>query len=229
MFDSELVKIIDGKAVTTSRKVAEVFEKQHKHVLEAIRSLEIPEDFGQPIFRPSEYEVVNNLGKTIKYPEYLITRDGFTLLAMGFTGKKAMQFKIAYIEAFNAMEEQLKQPAIPQPTAAPDNTASTMAVIEKINQQILLGMEVDKEVLRYAWNIGKLIQRPMRRAMHIPSGIEDFIWAMPNGEFSRADIYRDYCNCCNCPVSARRFWPAVRSIRPFSEKRGSNGRWVVFE
>lgn len=225
MFDSELVKMINGKAVTTSRKVAEVFEKKHCDVLRSIRELETPENFNERNFALVEY--VDQKGE--KRPEYLITRDGFTLLAMGFTGKKAMQFKIAYIEAFNAMEEQLKQPAIPQPTAAPDITASTMAVIEKINQQILLGVEVDKEVLRYAWNIGKLIQRPMRRAMHIPSGIEDFIWAMPNGEFSRADIYRDYCNCCNCPVSARRFWPAVRSIRPFSEKRGSNGRWVVFE
>lgn len=98
------VTVIDGRAVTTSLKIAEVFGKQHKHVLDAIRKLEAPEDFTGPNFRLSEF--TDSTGR--KLPMYQITRDGFTLLAMGFTGKKAMQFKIAYIAAFNAMEAELK-------------------------------------------------------------------------------------------------------------------------
>ena len=105
------IELKDGKAVTTSLKIAEVFGKQHKDVLKAIESLQIPDSFRERNFSPSEYSSQNGIGKTIKYPMYIITRDGFTLLAMGFTGKAAMQFKVAYIEAFNAMERTIKESA----------------------------------------------------------------------------------------------------------------------
>ena len=102
------VTVADGQPVTTSLKVAEVFGKQHKHVIEAIRKLEIPKEVSEPNFRLSSYEQHQPNGGTKSCPMYQITRDGFTLLAMGFTGKKAMEFKIAYIQAFNAMEAELK-------------------------------------------------------------------------------------------------------------------------
>ena len=102
------VELKDGKAVTTSLKIAEVFGKQHKHVIDSIRKIEAPTAFTEPNFRPSEY--IDNTGR--KLPMYLVTRDGFTLLAMGFTGKAAMQFKVAYIEAFNAMERTIKESTV---------------------------------------------------------------------------------------------------------------------
>ena len=108
------VVVSDGKVTTTSLKIAEVFGKLHKDVLKAIESLQVPDGFRERNFSLSEYSSQNGLGKTINYKMYLITRDGFTLLAMGFTGFKAMQFKIAYIEAFNAMEAKLReQQAVP--------------------------------------------------------------------------------------------------------------------
>lgn len=94
----------DNKIVVSSREIAENFEKLHKDVLKAIRNIECSEEFRERNFAPSSY--YNEQNK--KQPEYLITRDGFTMLAMGFTGKKAMQFKEAYIEAFNKMELALK-------------------------------------------------------------------------------------------------------------------------
>lgn len=102
------VEMKDGKAVTTSLKIAEVFGKQHKDILKAIRELDCPVDFAGRNFAPGSYKDANNQER----PMYLVTRDGFTLLAMGFTGKAAMQFKIAYIEAFNAMERTIKQSAV---------------------------------------------------------------------------------------------------------------------
>lgn len=69
----------DNKAVVSSRKIAEVFEKEHKHVMETIRKLDCNEEFNQSNFRPVEYKDA----KGEMRPEYLITRDGFTLLAMG--------------------------------------------------------------------------------------------------------------------------------------------------
>lgn len=96
----------NGKLVTTSRNIAEVFGKEHKNVIRAIESLECGEDFTRLNFELSEY--VDPTGR--KLPEYLITRDGFTLLAMGFTGKEAMQFKLAYIQRFNELETQQARP-----------------------------------------------------------------------------------------------------------------------
>ena len=92
-----------GELVVSSRQVAEDFEKMHKHVLETIRNLVDENSAVKKMFIESEFE---NRGK--KYPEYLITRDGFSLLVMGFTGSKALEWKLKYIEAFNKMEEELR-------------------------------------------------------------------------------------------------------------------------
>jgi anti-repressor protein len=100
---NELVTTKNGKAITTSLKVAEVFERQHRTVLESIRDLECSADFTQQNFLLSEYK--DSTGRTL--PVYELTRDGFTFLAMGFTGSKAAQFKEDYIKAFNLMETRL--------------------------------------------------------------------------------------------------------------------------
>ena len=98
-----LVEITDQKAVTTSRIIADAFDKRHDTVLRAIRDLECPGDFVARNFAGISYTDDNNRQK----PAYEITRDGFMLVAMGFTGKKAVEFKIKFIEAFNAMEKAL--------------------------------------------------------------------------------------------------------------------------
>nr|EES53919.1 MAG: Phage regulatory protein, Rha family [Leptospirillum ferrodiazotrophum] len=102
-FTPEIV-VQDGQPVTTSLVLAKVFEKQHLHVLRTIRTLEVPKEFIESNFGLVDYTDA----KGEKRPMYHITRDGFTILAMGFTGKKAMEFKIRYIEAFNRMEETLR-------------------------------------------------------------------------------------------------------------------------
>lgn len=104
-----IVKIINGQARTTSLYIAKHFGKQHKDVLKAIRNLEVPEDFRRRNFAPCEIIRDIPLQGEKPMPYYNITRDGFTVLAMGFTGKEAMRFKIAYIEEFNRMEAQIKE------------------------------------------------------------------------------------------------------------------------
>ena len=91
--------------VVSSLDVAETFEKEHRHVLEDIRKIFETLSTAEisALFYESEYTASN--GK--KNPMYLMNRDGFTLLAMGYTGEKAMKFKLAYINQFNAMEELL--------------------------------------------------------------------------------------------------------------------------
>lgn len=89
--------------VVTSLDVAETFGKEHKHVLRDIRELQCSEEFRQSNFGQSEY--MN--GQNHKQPMYYMTRDGFTILVMGYNGDKAMKFKEAYIKQFNAMERVL--------------------------------------------------------------------------------------------------------------------------
>ena len=102
-----LVMVNHDQVVTTSLKVAEYFRKPHKDVLESIRTLECSTEFTGRNFSPCFYfsELRNNVKR--KLPMYYMTRDGFTLLVMGFTGKIAARFKEAYINAFNEMERKL--------------------------------------------------------------------------------------------------------------------------
>ena len=102
--DYDLVSIDNNQVVVSSRNVAEHFEKEHRHVLESIRGILAAEKSAAKFFFETTYE---NRGK--QYPAYLMNRDGFSLLVMGFTGTKAMKWKISYIEAFNSMEQKLKE------------------------------------------------------------------------------------------------------------------------
>jgi len=98
-----VVQVVNNQTTTTSLNIAHVFGKEHKNVLQAIERLEVPEEFNRLNFQPVEYHDA----KGEKRPMVQITRDGFTILVMGFTGPKAMKFKLAYIDAFNRMEEEL--------------------------------------------------------------------------------------------------------------------------
>ena len=102
---NDLVVMNNHQAVTTSLKVAEVFDKKHQHVMEAIRKLTVENSTVKKMFVEDSY--LNSRNQ--QQPMYYMNRDGFTLLAMGFTGAKAMEFKLKYIDAFNRMEEQIKQ------------------------------------------------------------------------------------------------------------------------
>ena len=106
---SNAVAVSDGKVTTTSLKIAEIFEKDHDKVIRTIESLQVPDNFKFSNFGVLEIPYKNGLGKTVMRKAYSITRDGFTILVMGFTGAKAMQFKIAYLEEFNRMEAKLRE------------------------------------------------------------------------------------------------------------------------
>lgn len=89
--------------------VAEFFEKNHKEVLRDIRNIAAPnsglsKEFAERNFALGSYKDKQNQ----KRPCYYLTRDGFTILVMGYTGKKALRFKEMYIRRFNEMEELIK-------------------------------------------------------------------------------------------------------------------------
>ena len=106
---NDLVIMHDEQAVTTSLKVAESFSKAHRDVMKAIRNLTAQNCAVGNMFDKATY--INKQGH--KQPMYYMNRDGFTVLAMGFTGEAALQFKLMYIDAFNKMEKALKKVAKP--------------------------------------------------------------------------------------------------------------------
>lgn len=139
----ELVFIGDGDVVlTNSRIVADYFGKQHKHVMRDIRDLM---ERGVPNFGPSSY--INSQNK--EQPMFTMDRDGFTLLAMGFTGKEALDFKLAYIAAFNDMEKKIKVklPAIPN-FSNPAEAARAWALEYEAKQKALEELEYKQEVIQ---------------------------------------------------------------------------------
>lgn len=94
----------NGQAVVSSRDVAEKFKKRHDHILRDVDSFkkDVP-NFGEMFFETEEPDRYGRMQRCFD-----MNRDGFSLLAMGFTGKKALEWKLKYIEAFNKMEETLK-------------------------------------------------------------------------------------------------------------------------
>lgn len=142
---NELVIMHNKQAVTTSLRVAEVFGKDHKHVLETISNL-AAEKSAAKFFSEATYD---NRGK--QYPMYYMNRDGFTLLAMGFTGKKALQFKIKYIQAFNSMEATLKRlPAGKLDPVAQADLAVTRANTAKANALYKIACKTTSETAKQA-------------------------------------------------------------------------------
>lgn len=102
---NKLVVMKDQQAVTSSLQVAETFGKRHKNVIRSIENMTAQNSALQNMFKLGTY--LSKQNKTL--PMYYMNRDGFTLLVVGFTGKKAMDFKLKYIEAFNAMENQIRK------------------------------------------------------------------------------------------------------------------------
>lgn len=115
----------NGQPVASSRDIAEHFEKRHDHVMRDIEELlkGLPKIGDTPMFIKSTYVHPQN-GQS--YPMYYMTRDGFSLLVMGFTGKSALEWKLKYIEAFNRMEKKLRDPQ-------PMSTAQLFAMQARLN------------------------------------------------------------------------------------------------
>lgn len=150
-----------GVAVTTSLLVAETFGKRHDHVIRDIEELFVKTqnwvetDIQQvgTMFEKTEYETPlnNGTGAVRKSPMYIMNRDGFTLLAMGFTGQKAVHFKLKYIAAFNTMEKQLTT----QVKDMAELTAKVNTLVKQLDYSKKL-IEANKEISRLNERIGQM-------------------------------------------------------------------------
>lgn len=128
-----LIQVYNNQPVVSSRTVAEDFGKQHKHVIEAIENIKAENSAVTSMF----YETTYTAGTGKAYKMYLMNRDGFSLLVMGFTGKQALDWKIQYINAFNAMEKQLATPKLtPAPRFRARHLSTALKDMEKTKETL---------------------------------------------------------------------------------------------
>lgn len=132
----EIAKINhEERTVVSSLDIAETFGKEHRRVLQDIREIGCSEEFRLHNFVQSSYE--NSQGK--QQPMFLVTRDGFVLLAMGYTGELAMRFKEAYIKQFNAMESALRGKLIEREKGIAVRQALTKALQQSTENERMHG------------------------------------------------------------------------------------------
>lgn len=144
---NNLVEIKNNQVVVSSRQVAEHFGKEHAKVLRSIDDiLNSLTDSHKPkmallkqMFDLSTYLDASNRERS----EYLMNRDGFSLLVMGFTGKEALQWKMKYIAAFNEMEQELAKPKAPATTPAQENRSKAM-FMNAVTKQAKLWLAIGK-------------------------------------------------------------------------------------
>lgn len=208
---NELVIMKDQQAVTTSLQVAEVFGKNHKHVLDAIQNkIDSAENSAQydSMFAQGEYK--DKSGKRNKM--YYMNRDGFTFIAFGFTGKKADEFKLKYIDAFNNMEKAIKEERIQLPSdpmkvlelifEANKNTDKKVERIDKDvkylkdNQRIdsaeysYISKKVSKKVYEYIDMHGLTLTAPQRSKLFkdISRGINEVTGVKTRSQLRQKDF-----------------------------------------
>lgn len=147
-----LVQVAEGQVVVSSRQIAEHFEKRHADVLAGIENIKTENSVVTPMFCETTYTA--GTGKA--YKEYLMNRDGFSLLVMGFTGKKALEWKIKYIQAFNAVEEALRNTGSPYVLIM--KHYKKRPVLSTADVAALLGMARE--------SISQTLQEPLAKCKH---------------------------------------------------------------
>ena len=180
----------NDQVLTTSLKVAEVFEKEHKHVLDAVRKLFTAENSAvKQMFQESTYLNERNQSQ----PMFVMNRDGFTLLAMSFNGKKALDFKIAYIDAFNKMETELKSQQTKQLSAAESLLQSV---------QLLVAHERQLAILEHNQKNMQGALRSLSDRVYSMQFETDMVKQKINNEIDRYTVI-GYCSAHNIPMTRK--------------------------
>ena len=203
-----------NQPITNSKLVAEVFGKEHKHVREAIKKLITTAENStvQQMFSESTY--LNEQNK--EQPMFIMNQDGFTLLAMGFNGKKAMEFKLKYIEAFNAMKRQIEQskPSVPQTYL---EALKSLVKAEEEKQQLALENKKQQEqiltISKTNMELGNKITEMLPKVSYYDKILQS------NATMTVTQIAQDY------GMSAVRMNKELESMKIQHKVRG---QWILF-
>lgn len=171
LLDEDFVYVEDGVVKTDSRRIANKFGKRHADVLRSIKNLECSHEFTERNFTHSQY--IDGSGR--KLPVYTVTRDGFTFLITGFTGKEAAQFKEDFIAAFNLMEKQLLM------TQTPSENPLLLKTVKQLEEQIQEVTEQLENQVTILTNEQKIIQQAIGRRV---------IKLTTNNDMNRSELFR---------------------------------------
>ena len=204
-----------NQPLTNSKLVAEVFGKPHKVVLVAIRNILGGSAQNCAVLEMfSESTYLNEQNK--EQPMFVMNQDGFTLLAMGFNGKKAMEFKLKYIEAFNAMKRQIEQskPSVPQNYL---EALKSLVKAEEEKQQLALENKKQQEqiltISKTNMELGNKITEMLPKVSYYDKILQS------NATMTVTQIAQDY------GMSAMRLNKELESMRIQHKVRG---QWILF-
>lgn len=205
-----------NQPLTNSKLVAEVFGKEHRNVVRDIKNLiegGVLKNEQTPMFEETTY--INEQNKQ-SYPMFIMNQDGFTLLAMGFNGKKAMEFKLKYIEAFNAMRRQieLSNPSVPQNYL---EALKSLVKAEEEKQQLALENKKQQEqiltISKTNMELGNKITEMLPKVSYYDKILQS------NATMTVTQIAQDY------GMSAMRLNKELESMRIQHKVRG---QWILF-
>ena len=205
-----------NQPLTNSKLVAEVFGKEHRNVVRDIKNLiegGVLKNEQTPMFEETTY--INEQNKQ-SYPMFIMDQDGFTLLAMGFNGKKAMEFKLKYIEAFNAMKRQIEQsnPSVPQNYL---EALKSLVKAEEGKQQLALENKKQQEqiltISKANMELGNKITEMLPKVSYYDKILQS------NATMTVTQIAQDY------GMSAMRLNKELESMRIQHKVRG---QWILF-
>lgn len=182
----ELVIMKDKQAVTDSLQVARNFEKEHKNVLQSIDEIMGVAENSADLFHEDFYIHPQNKQK---YRVIYMNRDGFTLLAMGFTGKKALEFKLKYIDAFNQMENHIKENQLKIPQS-PMEILKLVFEVQKETSEMVVDVdnrvtELEENVVLSAGDYSYISRRINQRVSEVAKAFGKLT------QKQRGELYRD--------------------------------------
>jgi Rha family phage regulatory protein len=171
---NELVIMHERQAVTTSLILAEAFEKEHRNVIRTIETKIGELNFEQSSKMFSKGEYTNTQNK--QQPMYYLNRDGFTFIAMGFTGRKADEFKLKYIEAFNRMEEQIRNQSLQVLNQSTDDLKRANLLYKIAN--LTSDEELKEESLKSSYELitGKSIHQKKTDYQKLYEAVTERLW-----------------------------------------------------
>lgn len=205
-----------NQPLTNSKLVAEVFGKEHRNVVRDIKNLiegGVLKNEQTRMFEETTY--INEQNKQ-SYPMFIMNQDGFTLLAMGFNGKKAMEFKLKYIEAFNKMKKEIEvtKPSVPQNYL---EALKSLVKAEEEKQQLALENKKQQEqivtISKANMELGSKITEMLPKVSYYDRILQS------NATMTVTQIAQDY------GMSAVRLNKELESIRIQHKVRG---QWILF-
>lgn len=219
----KLIQVKNDETVTTTLLVAEKFGKNHKNVISKIESLIADPEIGSILSRSNYFQKSEYLdGYGRPQPVYFMNRDGFTLLAMGFTGAEALRWKLEYIEAFNMMEKTIRSGRtvdhrLEIARLVLEAPADRVRYIRDLYPEYFLA-EPERGSLEYVSDVNTSYQKWIEEV-----GItKDWIEVFPT-----TDVYRNYTRYCVenrlLTMGKKYFYRVLESDFGFTRKQKSDG------